>query len=189
MSEIPSVNTSVASMLNVRPATIDDILTIQHIASITWPVAYASILSPRQMSYMLNKMYSQQELAKQMTAGGHQFFIAEQNGEPIGFAGVSAVEYSFPPHPNMSLRKRHPWKLHKLYVLPSVQKSGAGKALIQTVLDTVHSNDGNYLILNVNRNNPAYNYYLKNGFEVLETGDFDIGSGFFMNDYVMGKMV
>lgn len=188
MNEISSYNSSITK-LEVRPAITDDILTIQHIASLTWPVAYASILSPRQMSYMLNKMYSQQELARQITTGGHQFFIAGQNGEAIGFAGVSEVDYHFLPHPNMSLRKRHPWKLHKLYVLPSVQKSGAGKALMQTVLNTVRSNGGNYLLLNVNRNNPAYQYYLKNGFEVLESGDFDIGSGFFMNDYVMGKAV
>lgn len=173
----------------IRPALVSDIPTIQHIASLTWPVAYASILSPRQMSYMLNKMYSQQELAKQMTADGHQFFIAEQNGGTVGFAGISAVDYKFPAAFDISLPKRQPWKLHKLYVLPSIQKSGAGKALMQTVLDAVQLNSGNFLVLNVNRNNPAYQYYLKNGFEVLESGDFDIGSGFFMNDYIMGKTV
>lgn len=188
MNEVPFEKPTTAQSLSVRPANITDIITIQHIASLTWPVAYINILSPRQMSYMLNKMYSQQELAMQMTAEGHQFFIAEQNGAAIGFAGVSAVSYPLTPIEE-GAKKHQPWKLHKLYVLPSVQKSGAGKALMQAVLDAVHSNGGNYLILNVNRNNPAYHYYLKNGFEVLASGDFDIGSGFFMNDYVMGKGV
>ena len=43
------------------------------------------------------------------------------------------------------------------------------------------------LQLQVNRNNKAKSFYEKIGFKVIEEADFDIGNGFFMNDYVMGK--
>jgi N-acetylglutamate synthase-like GNAT family acetyltransferase len=159
----------------IRPANTNDIPSIRHIASLTWPVAYASILSPGQMQYMLNSMYSEAVLRGQMTTEGHQFFMAEMDGSAIGFAGCSPVE------------QPHTWKLHKLYVLPNIQKTGAGKALMEKVLETAKGHGATTLLLNVNRNNPAYHYYIKNGFSTIETGDFDIGNGFFMNDYVMAK--
>jgi ribosomal protein S18 acetylase RimI-like enzyme len=45
------------------------------------------------------------------------------------------------------------------------------------------------LQLNVNRNNPAKIFYEKLGFAVLNEEDIDIGNGYFMNDYVMQKMI
>jgi GNAT superfamily N-acetyltransferase len=173
-------------LIRIKRAELSDIVDIQHIASVTWPVAYSDILSPRQMSYMLNAMYNQTKLAAQMQEEEHLFFIAKLNGAAVGFAGISSEDYPFPVDKNIP-ENVVSWKLHKLYVLPHIQKSGAGKALMEAVKEAVLANGGNYLLLNVNRKNPSYQYYLKNGFEVLEAGDFDIGSGFFMNDYIMGK--
>ena len=41
------------------------------------------------------------------------------------------------------------------------------------------------MVLNVNRNNNAVSFYRKMGMEILGQGDFDIGSGYYMNDYIM----
>ncbi|CAN5690554.1 GNAT family N-acetyltransferase [soil metagenome] len=168
--------------MNIRSATEADLLTIQHLACLTWPVAYEAILSASQLSYMLDKMYSLPTLRKQMNEGGHSFFIGTEGDDAIGFAGVSKMKY-----PLFESKYNNQWKLHKLYVLPSAQKTGAGKKLLEHALSFICSLGGDYLTLNVNRQNPAYAYYLKNGFEVLDSGDFAIGEGFFMNDYVMGK--
>lgn len=40
--------------------------------------------------------------------------------------------------------------------------------------------------LNVNRNNQAVGFYRHLGMEILRQGDFHIGNGFYMNDYIMG---
>ena len=45
---------------------------------------------------------------------------------------------------------------------------------------------GAVIELNVNRNNPAINFYSRFGFKILRQGDFHIGNGFYMNDYIMG---
>lgn len=171
--------------MKIRSAGVNDIPVIQHIASLTWPVAYIDILGPRQMEYMLNKMYSHETLLKQMTEEGHQFYLYVENGQPVGFAGISPYEYSSPAIPAGAKI----WKLHKLYVLPQAQGSGAGKKLMNYCLQEIIAKSGNYLILNVNRENKSLNFYLKNGFEVLETDDFDIGAGFYMKDHVMGKKI
>ncbi|MES2648050.1 MAG: GNAT family N-acetyltransferase [Bacteroidota bacterium] len=170
--------------MTVFPATIADVPVIQHIASITWPVAYAEILSPGQLSYMLEKMYNQATLQQQITEEGHQYFLVSTEGKTVGFAGISPVSYL-----NIPGNYKQVFKLHKLYVLPTVHKTGAGKKLMESIFKFIRSQKGDYLVLNVNRKNAAVDYYVRKGFEIIEEGDFDIGSGFFMNDYIMGKPV
>lgn len=40
--------------------------------------------------------------------------------------------------------------------------------------------------LNVNRNNKALQFYEYMGMRKLRKGDFPIGNGYYMNDYIMG---
>ena len=40
--------------------------------------------------------------------------------------------------------------------------------------------------LNVNRNNPAVGFYKHQGLKIIRQGDFPIGNGYYMNDYIMG---
>ena len=170
--------------MEVLPGSEKDIPIIQHIASLTWPVAYAGIISPNQVGYMLNKMYHKQTLLSQVKEEGHIFFICYKNNQPIGFAGISKIDYSL-----KGIRKPNTWKLHKLYVLPGAHKSGGGQLLLNKCFESIIENNGRLLVLNVNRRNPAYNYYLKKGFKVLEEVELDIGAGFLMVDYIMGKEI
>lgn len=157
--------------LIIREATSVDIPAIRQIAFDTWPTAYGSILSQEQIDYMLEWMYSPETLQKQMQEG-HCFYMAELDNKVLGFAGVSREgDYKF--------------KLHKLYVVPTTQKTGAGKALLQKVMEFARDNGGSKLILQVNRNNNAKGFYEKQGFTVLEEVKLDIGNGFFMDDYIM----
>lgn len=45
------------------------------------------------------------------------------------------------------------------------------------------------LELNVNRQNKARIFYEKFGFVIVEEKDIPIGNGYFMNDYVMQKVI
>lgn len=159
--------------LAIRIATFDDIPLIQNIVSLTWPEAYVKILGEQQVDYMLRKFYSTAALTGQMK-DKHIFLIAFLNNQSIAFASFSAVDQRI-------------YKLQKLYVLHSEQKSGAGKAMLQTVEEKVKSLGATKLQLNVNRQNIAKAFYEKNGFAVIEETDIDIGNGYFMNDYIMQK--
>jgi GNAT superfamily N-acetyltransferase len=162
--------------IQLRKAHADDIPAIQYIACLTWPVAYHDILTPGQVSYMLNMMYSQEVLHRQMTSEGHQFWLGYVNNEPKGFAGFS------PENQDGTV-----WKLHKLYVLPGLQKTGLGKLLLQKAEDVARAHGAKRIQLQVNRNNNACAFYQKHGFVIAEEKDFDIGNGFLMEDYVMEK--
>jgi diamine N-acetyltransferase len=159
-------------MLHIRTATISDVATIQNIAYQTWPTAYGNIISQQQIDFMLEMMYSHESLTEQMNKGDI-FFIAEFNNTPIGFASIS-------------IQDETTCKLNKLYVLPNIQKTGAGKALLVAVINFAKARNATQLQLQVNRNNNAKDFYIKHGFTILYQADFEIGNGFFMNDFVMG---
>lgn len=156
--------------LVVRKATQNDIEAIQEISKITWADTY-TFLPNGQMEFMLDWMYSSSSLLKQMN-NGHQFFVAEYENKIVGFASTSLQELNI-------------YKLNKLYVLPIIQKIGAGKALLKRVVAFAKENSAKEIQLQVNRNNNAKDFYLKQGFVVLYEADFEIGNGYFMNDYVM----
>jgi diamine N-acetyltransferase len=156
----------------IRAATLRDIGIIQSIAKTTWPIAYGDIISKDQLDYMLNLMYSDDSLKKQMEKG-HQFYLFYLADSPIAFASVSNEGESI-------------FKLNKLYVLPSTQKTGAGKALLQKVIEHAKSNNGKQIVLQVNKLNIAKKFYLKQGFTVLREDVLELEHGYVMDDYIMG---
>lgn len=156
----------------IRAATLKDIPIIQSIAKTTWPIAYGDIISKDQLDYMLNLMYSDDSLLKQMEIG-HQFYLFEMANTPIGFASVSN-------------EGEQVFKLNKLYILPSTQKTGAGKALLGKVIEYVKAEHGKHLILQVNKQNPAKAFYLKHGFTVLKEDILELEHGYVMDDFIMG---
>jgi ribosomal protein S18 acetylase RimI-like enzyme len=164
-------------MILLRKAKESDLSIIQGIAKITWGPTYVPIIGQEQVDYMLDKMYSTAVLENQLL-NGHQFLIAEQGSKDVGF-----VSYSLEDSASMV------YHLHKLYVLPETHGQGIGKFLINEVVNNVREAGGQYLRLNVNRNNKARNFYEKAGFIIKETVDIEIGNGFFMNDYIMEKAI
>lgn len=162
-------------MLTTTQATLQDIPIIQHLAHETWPITYQTILMLDQVRYMLDLFYSQQALQKNFDQG-HEFLLIHQDQQTIGFAGY---QHDFP--------EKGQTKLHKLYVLPSAQGLGAGKQLLDEVIQKAQDAGSKSLILNVNRFNKAYRFYRKNKFDVLQEIDIPIGQDYLMQDYVLEK--
>ncbi len=160
--------------IQIVSATVADIPTIRNIAMAAWPVTYSPILSFAQIEYMLGTFYRPTELQKQMEAGTQQYLLAYQNDVAIGFTGFGQQEEDI-------------YKLHKLYVLPHIHKSGAGKALLAEVVKQAQTAAATKLILNVHRSNPARGFYEKQGFRIYEVKDIPLGPGFVLNDYLMEK--
>ena len=157
--------------IQITSAGLSDRDFIRSVSERTWPSTYGHIISQEQIDFMLNWMYSDESLAEQF-AKGHQFYIANLNGDDIGFCSVSKEEGS-----------EH--KLNKLYVLPSAHGTGSGKALLNKAIEVSKAGGSSSLFLQVNKLNNAYTFYLKNGFVKEQEFKFDIGNGFFMDDYVM----
>lgn len=162
--------------MSIRAATLKDTGVIRDIALRTWPAAYAGILSPAQLVYMLDLMYSEEALADQMMDKGHLFMVYHEAGRSVAFAG-------YEPHHGGGRHTR----LHKLYVLPEMQGSGAGKTLLEQVISAAQIAGDHAVELNVNRFNTARMFYEKHGFRVVRDEVIDIGGGFVMDDHVMER--
>lgn len=164
--------------MKIRAAEIDDIPAIVEIAYNTWFITYDKVITKEQIDFMFGEMYTPEAIWKQMDFLGHQFYIAEVNGKAIGFASCSEMI-----HEELKTAK-----IHKLYFLPETHRLGYGKQMLNYLEDKLRRENYQYIILNVNRNNPAYYFYLKVNYKVRETIDIPYGD-FMLNDYVMEKNI
>jgi GNAT superfamily N-acetyltransferase len=160
-------------MVKILHASLNDIPLIRSLAEETWWPTYSSILTLEQIRYILDAIYSQNELTKVMSNGSQTFLILHDDNGPQGFASFGLR----PENPHVA-------KLHKLYVLPENQGKGYGKLLIDEVIKRVSENPVEFLDLNVNRFNTARTFYEKLGFTVIREEDVPVGP-YWMNDFVM----
>ena len=313
----------------IRLAGVEDIPAIRAMADVVFRRTYRDILSAEQMEYMMDMMYSEESLRRQMGPECNMFFLAEGPGCPAaggplaGPAAGPAAELQARPggvephagpaaelqarpgagqpspaaeeplagpaagrqatlvaaeeplagpaagrHEGLGYASVRPdgfmpdgrprWHLEKLYVMPDAQRTGLGRALFERALaaaraaaassaasasstacsasaegaadgssaasaqgvaagdrsctpgntagNTAGDTPGNTpggtsgntpggrsgnasgglrLELNVNRDNPALGFYEHLGMRRDRQGDFPIGAGFYMNDYIM----
>jgi ribosomal protein S18 acetylase RimI-like enzyme len=115
-------------------------------------------------------MYSTETLSQQWQ-DGHEFYLISKDKTDIGFIALEQAGQEL--------------KVNKVYVLPEVQGCGAGKKLMEKAIERAKAKNCKHLFLQVNRANKAKFFYDKLGFIVRKEEKFDIGHGFFMDDYVM----
>ena len=159
--------------ISIRSINDSELHVITRLSAEIWPIVYKSIISEEQISYMLKRMYSH-EVLEQNLSEGHHFLIATIDNQDVGYAG-------FQPHyPRLDFAK-----LHKLYVLPALHKTGVGSALFEQTIKKCKMAHCNHLVLQVNKTNPAFHFYQKKGMYIEEEAIIDIGNGFVMDDYIM----
>lgn len=157
----------------LREIGVDELHKVSELSHEIWPIAYKDIITKAQIDFMLSTMYSQQSL-EQNIANGHRFLLAEQDHKALGFAGFQHQ------HP-----KKGTTKIHKLYVKTDLQGQGVGSLLLKKVAIETKINGDAEIELQVNKINTARFFYEKLGFFVDHEAVFDIGHGFFMDDYIM----
>jgi len=157
----------------ITPATTDDIGEVQRLADEIWHRHYPGIITVEQIDYMLGVGYSRDALAKFLDDANAGLALARRDGVPVGFV-------AWRPDAGGAM------KLERLYVLPQYHGEGIGRALIDHVVSHARTARCSSLRLNVNRGNAkAIRAYERCGFAILESGDFPIGNGFVMEDFIM----
>lgn len=165
------------SDLTLRTATLADCRLIHDLAWQVFPATYRDILTPGQIDYMMEWMYSEPNIARQMTDEGHVYMLAVRGGEPVGYVSVQP--------------EGRDWHLQKIYVLPTAQGTHCGSFLFGAATDYIRraAQGPCTMRLNVNRYNRALDFYLHMGMHIESEGDFDIGGGYFMNDYILAMQL
>lgn len=163
--------------LHIKVAGVADIPVIQALTTEIWPPTYIPIIGERQVDYMLNLFYTAEALEKQITEFNHKFIICYTGDQAAAFASYSEIEPAV-------------FKLHKIYILPSMQGKGIGRYMLNYITEDIKAKGAVALRLNVNiHNHPAKAFYSKVGFTHYKDEDIDIGAGFFMNDHVLSLAI
>ncbi len=167
--------------VSIRRAGTDDIPVIRSLADVCFRDTYRTILSPEQMDYMMDWMYSEESLHRQMERDGHVYFLAESDGRPCAYFSVQPL--------GLQDDGTHLFEFQKMYLLPQCKGKGIGRRMVDRVFEFVRESAAgapSRIELHVNRYNPVVSFHKRMGFTILREGDFPIGNGYFMNDYIMG---
>lgn len=160
-------------------ATKESIPLIQDLARRSWESAYADILSLEQMDYMLSEMYSESEITRQLeNPDYHYYLILDENSD--SYEGFIGYEHNYEDQTT---------KLHRIYLTPESKGKGLGKSALEFLNEKVSQHGNKRIILNVNKNNAARNFYESQGYKVYDEGVFDIGNGFVMDDFLMEFLI
>lgn len=152
-----------------RIENLEELKIVRHLAERIWNDHYVEIIGQEQVDYMLGRMYDLESLRLQM-AGGDVFYLLYSDALPLGFSSIRK-------------EKDGSWFMNKLYVETTEHRKGMGAYFFK---ELIAINDIQTIRLQVNRQNyKAINFYFKMGFVIERVADFDIGDGYFMNDFVM----
>jgi ribosomal protein S18 acetylase RimI-like enzyme len=162
-------------VLKIFPVNEEAIPLVRDLTFRIWPQTYSGMLEDDQVEYMMDMMYSESSLQKQMHDGA-QFIIIYDNQDPIGFASYQEIG------PGL-------FKLHKIYILSNQQGKGTGRYMIDYIIDKIKNKGATSLQLQVNKKNKAKLFYEKLGFNAIDEIKLDIGGGYVMDDYIMEKTI
>ncbi len=156
--------------MKLTTAVLQDIAVIQKLAQEIWFIHYPPIIGYKQVNYMLDAMYSEKSLQKQMEQENHVFYLINIKNKNIGFVSIKQ-------------ESKNAIFINKFYILKNKSNKGVGTQVFKMLLKIYKPKT---IRLTVNRQNyQAINFYFKNGFMIEKVADFDIGNGYYMNDFVM----
>lgn len=154
----------------------DDLPRIQTLAAEIWPAVYSSLIGTDQVQYMLGTMYPLNILRQEMNERGIIYAVIQEDESDVGYLAWEAN----PGHGTAYV--------HKLYLKPSLQGRGIGAHALQWIHQQALQQGLRHIRLRVNKNNlPAIRAYLRQGYQFEMPIVSDIGNGFVMDDYLMGR--
>ena len=166
----------------------EDLQILSQMANEVWHQHFASILSPEQIDYMVDKFQSYPAMKKQITEDGYQYyFLHEPEGAPAlpahaayaghrGYMGIHVEEDAV--------------FLSKLYLLQPYRGRGLSSQALNFLISIAQNHGCRRIWLTVNRyNDHTIDVYRHWGFETVREQCADIGNGFVMDDYVMSLEV
>ncbi len=162
----------------IRTATREDIELIHTMADESFRNTYKDIITPEQMDFMLDDMYSIANLHKQFDEGHTYYIMYNREGKNVGYGSIE-------PHGE---RRYH---LQKLYLATPYKGLGYGAILFGHLLREIKRLCGGEACrveLNVNKYNSATGFYARQGMQVGVQGDFIIeGTEFVRPDLILYK--
>lgn len=141
------------------------------LAAEIWKEHYDPIIGAEQNDYMIEKFQSSAAIKEQLEDNVSYCLICTDSGEKSGFIAFYPRETEL--------------YLSKFYLHKSQRGQGMARQMMDFVINEARKINASSVTLNVNKGNDlAIAVYEKLGFRKIRSEKIDIGSGWYMDDYV-----
>lgn len=152
-----------------------DIQDTARLAQMIWREHFTPIIGEKQVDYMLDKFQSAPAIAEQIRQG-YLYFALMSDNRQIGYTGFRIDDDAL--------------FLSKLYFQKEFRGRGYARIVLDKAEETAKKNTKPVIRLTCNKNNAnSLAVYKKLGFLTVREEKTDIGSGFFMDDYILEKQI
>jgi L-amino acid N-acyltransferase YncA len=149
----------------IRRATIGDAEAIARVHVESWKTTYAQIVRDAFLA-SLNVEVRSQSWREQIEGGNSRIFVAESEANVIGFGSAGRLRETIGSYDA---------ELYAIYLLREVQRCGAGRALVRTVVDSLRAEGFKGMAVWVLDRNPALSFYKKLGGIQIAAKSIEIG--------------
>lgn len=150
--------------MRIIKAAPADLETVHHIVQLTVKEIYPNYYPKEVVDFFLS-YHNPEAIAESIGEG--TVYLLEDQGAYVGTGGIYQGNY-----------------IGRLYVLPSYQSSGYGRALmeeLESILSVTHAT----ALLEASL--PSYDYYLRRGYQPKEYKKYEVENGRILCYYVMEK--
>jgi len=155
----------------VKAVSDEDIKMVTDLATIIWHEHFASILSPEQIDYMVDKFQSYSAVSGQI-AGGYEYYQLILDGELVGYTGIHDEDGDL--------------FLSKLYIKKDCRGRRLSSRAFEFLKELGRERKLGRIWLTCNKyNSHTLDVYKHFGFETIDAKETDIGNGFIMDDYIL----
>lgn len=151
-------------MASIRLAEVSDAAAIAQVHVQSWLETYEGIVPKEYLASLSEK--ERVPLWQDWLTRDISVFVAEIDGEVVGFAGGGAIREPLNTYDS---------ELYPLYVLRDLQGRGLGKALLSVVVEALLQKGYKSMLVWVLEENPAVHFYKKAGAEFLMSKMVKIG--------------
>lgn len=168
----------------LTPVGEQDFGVVRELARTIWREHYDGMIPAGQIDFMLAGRFSDEALRQCHAAAERWLQLVRVSDVPVGYCDCQRVG---PPGDEGNPAAM---KLGQLYLLASHRGRGLGRFMLRDVEVRARDLRADMLWLLVSKRNVgAIGFYRAAGFAILQDVRLEIGGGFVMDDYVMGKRI
>lgn len=174
--------------LLIRRALSSDAAVLHELAAATFPLASPPDTLPEDNAAFIAAHLSEARFGEYLHDPARIVFLALLDGDPVGYTMLVTGE-PYDADAARAISVRPTVELSKIYVRPQHHRSGIAGELMSASLDAAAATGALSVWLGVNqRNERANRFYEKQGFRVVGTKRFLVGSRLF-EDYVRERPI
>lgn len=166
-----STDSSTATALVLRPATLADAATLARLGRESFVAKFGAMYRPHDLSTFLDEVHSEPAIAAELANPTRLYCLAERDGALVAYCKLG-LTCGWPEH----ARGSRAMEIKQLYTAPDATGGGLGAALMDWALAEMQSRQADEVQLSVwSGNDGAQRFYARYGFKKVADITFNVG--------------